>query len=118
LEILDREAASGLRITSHYFAVNVVQLPIFLAFVPIIFLACMKPMISPRASLYDLYVITASTTFATSGLGYLISTLFAPKSVQIVAIVFCLMSSQTAGNVPTIPTMNEMPLGPVVYQSS
>ena len=102
-DVIQRETASGMAIVPFFIAGNLVQLPVILI-LPIVYLAVVFPMLSPRSSLTMQYSIYLSLTWCCTGMGYLLSTLFHRSSAQVVAVVLSLTSAMFAGTSPSIPT--------------
>ena len=118
IPVLRRELESEVRMSSHFLAVNLVQLPMVVLVIPAVYLSIAYAMLDPRFSSYYFFLISAGTTFACSGIAYLISAVLSEKSAQIVAVVWCLASAMFSGSSPSLPTMDAQALGPGLYRAS
>eukprot|EP00037_Helgoeca_nana_P030575 m.378629 g.378629 ORF g.378629 m.378629 type:complete len:1009 (-) comp28222_c0_seq4:2778-5804(-) len=105
-DVIRRETSTGIGIVPFFIAGNLVQLPLVFV-LPMVYLAVVFPMLSPRSTLVLQYAIYVAVVWACTGLGIMISTLFHRSSAQVVAVVLSLTSAMFGGTSPTIPTMNQ-----------
>lgn len=116
-EVIRRETGSGTSLSAFYIAGNIMAIPMMLV-IPLIYLSIVATLLAPRSEFKYHYIATLALTFCATGMSYFISAVFHSSSSQVVAVVWCLTSSMFSGNSPTIPEMDELSAGWVVYDSS
>jgi len=102
-----REAAMGMNRVAYFCGKNVSELPKLLLIMPLAFLCVLYMFTVPRATFMDLFLVMSSSTFACSGVAYLISVAVSPKSSQLALVVFILLSCMVGGSNPTLTTLFE-----------
>jgi hypothetical protein len=73
-----------------------------------VYLSLYYSLTTPRCSLVDAFLAIWGGTFATSGIGYLISLTMSPRNAQLAGVVVALLFSMVAGANPTLSNLDDM----------
>ena len=119
VNILRRERKAGINLFSYFLAMNLLTLPIVIFIYPLSFLTLLYTFSNIRGSFFEIYGNIACGMFATSGIGYMISTAMSPKKAQMTAIGFVLISSMCGGSNITLCELDDVKIvGPILYSIS
>ena len=119
VSILRRERNTGINLFSYFLAINLLTLPILLIIYPLSYLSMLYTFSNIRATFWETYGNIACAMFATSGIGYMISTAMSSKKSQMVTIGVVLISSMCGGSNISLCELKKIPVvGPILYSVS
>eukprot|EP00041_Stephanoeca_diplocostata_P007888 m.113397 g.113397 ORF g.113397 m.113397 type:complete len:761 (-) comp17080_c0_seq3:163-2445(-) len=112
-----REASSGVNRFAYFLAANLAHIPIW-SVSALVYLITLHSLTTPRTGLFSQYSMIVPTAFAVTGLAYMLSQLFTPKSVSMAGVVIVLISAMLDGMNPTLAVLREKFLGMAFADSS
>lgn len=102
-----REASAGMSTLAYFLAKNVTHF-LFILLSPLLYLAPYMTFVSCRANIMSYYQVLVVIQFATTGLGYLVSTVVPGGLAQLAGVVVVLVFSMFGGARPTLPQIQNM----------
>ena len=115
VNILRRERNAGINQFSYFLAITLLRLPIELIIYPLSYLSMLYTFSNIRATFWEIYVNIACAMFATSGIGYMISTAMSSRKSLMATIAVVLISSMCGGANISLCTMEDIPVaGPLL----